>query len=238
MFAKHLGCILGISLTAATVATQSAIPAGTLIPVSLDGGLDAKKAHAGQRFHADVMQDIPGTEVKRRAKLLGHVVEATRGTLEIAFDEIRSDGQQIPVRTSLRAIASFNEVEVAQVPEDSMDRGITPETATTTQIGGEQVYRGGGHVVSGETVVGEPTPWGVVGQPRGQRGTPCRAVVNGDLRLQAFWLFSTDACGTYGMDEVQIERAGRNDPQGIIVLTSNDSVNLRSGTGMLLRVIR
>jgi len=188
------------------------------------------------------MQNIPGTPIKRRAQVVGHIVSLAPATsgharLEIAFDAIQSHGQTIPIKTNLRALASFLEVQEAEDPEEIASRGITPEVATTTQIGGEQVYRGGGPVTEGDTVVGKPTPWGILGLPRTQPGMPCRGAVDHNDQSQAFWLFSTDACGIYGFSSLKIEHAGRTDPAGTVVLASNqDKLSLGSGTAMLLRV--
>ncbi len=224
-----------------TAAGQASLPPGTILPVILDRSLNAGKAHAGQTFQATVMQTIPGTSVHRGDKVMGHVLESATESgggsrLTLRFDAIRSHGQTMAVRTSLRALASFVEVEAAQVPEEMGIRGTTPETATTQQIGGEQVYRGGGPVTDGLTVVGQPVPYGVLAMPRAQRGLPCRADAAGN-QPQAFWLFSSNACGVYGYPRLRIEQAGRTSGQGEIVLIQDTGrLELRSGTGLLLRV--
>jgi hypothetical protein len=235
--------LLGVC-AASGVNAQSAIPSGTLIPASLSGSLNVKRLRVGQQFHAEVMQDVPGTHIKRRSNVVGHVVSLTpdragHARLEIAFDAVQWHEQRIPIRADLRAMASFNEVEDAQVPEEGASRGITPEVATTTQIGGEQVYRGGGPVAEGDTIVGRPTPWGVLAVPRAQLGTVCRGESGNNRREQAFWLFSTNACGVYGYSGLQIEHSGRSQPIGTIVLTSDSNkLDLRSGTAFLLRVVQ
>jgi hypothetical protein len=230
-----------LALPAAAKA-QDAIPAGTILPISLDKSIDAGKVHPGQQIQGAVMQDIPGTFIRRGAKVLGHVVGAKSlvngpAKLEICFDNVKSHGHIIPIKTNLRALASYLEVEEAQIPEDMSSRGLTPETWTTQQIGGDQVYRGGGPVAVGTTTVGEPTPYGVLGDPRLQPGMDCRGVVAEAKRPQAFWLFSTDACGLYGYPNLRIEHAGRTDPAGTIVFASDHGkLLLRVGSGMLLRV--
>ena len=201
------------------------------------------KLEPGRQIHAEVMQDIPGTSVKRRAHVVGHVVSVSPDSsgdvrLEFRFDAINMRNHRIPIETDLRALASFQEVQQAQVPAEQASRGITPEVANTTQIGGDQVYRGGGPVAVGNEVVGKPTPWGVVAVPRTQRGMPCRGAIGGDNSQQAFWLFSTDACGVYGLGKVRIEHAGRTQPTGTMVLVgSKGRLNVGSGAGLLLRVI-
>jgi hypothetical protein len=240
LFAAALALTLPASVAARTAdASQGSLPAGTLLPVSLNHGLNAEKLHAAQTIEAELMQSIPGTSVHRGAKVKGEVVQVgTSGAsqqLVLRFDAIESRGQRIPIRTDLRAMASPLEVREAQVPEEMASRGLTPETWTTEQIGGDQVYRGGGPVVEGHTRVGKPVAYGVEGQPLPNPDQHCRGVVADNDQPQAFWLFSVDACGTYGFPDVSIQQAGRND--GSIVLTSHDGkLNVGGGSAMLLRV--
>lgn len=230
-----------ISLPLAITA-QNAPPVGTILPVTLDKSLNVNKAHAGQEIRAEVMQNIPGTLIRRRDHVLGHVVRATfskngQSTIEICFDAVEVHGRRIPLKTNLRALASFMEVADAQDPEEMSSRGITPEVATTQQIGGDQVYRGGGPVAVGNRIVGQPTPYGILALPRVQPGQGCRGVIGDNRQPQALWLFSTDACGVYGLSNIQIKQAGRTDPAGNIILASDKGkLHLEGGTGLLLRV--
>jgi len=51
------------------------------------------------------------------------------------------------------------------------------------------------------------------------------------------WVFSTDACGTFGLPEWIIRKSGLARPIGEIVLTSSrKNVKLPAGTGLLLQV--
>lgn len=230
------------ALLALPAAAQQPLPAGTILAVQLNGSLNAARVHAGQPISATVMQSVPGTPIHRHARILGHVVQASvmqngPARLEIVFDAVESHGQRIPLRTNLRALASFNEVEEAQVPTVMSSRGMTPETWDTEQIGGDHVYRGGGPVALGDETVGTPAPYGILGIPQQQAGQPCRGVVDGNDKPQALWLFSTNACGVYGYPGIRILHAGRTDPLGQIVLTTEKGkLNLYSGSGLLLRV--
>lgn len=157
--------------------------------------------------------------------------------LVICFDSIKTRTGNIPIRANLRAMASMMAVEDASLPEEMSDRAIPPDLATTEQIGGEQVYRGAGPVMSGERVVGKPEPYGVVGLPRANHDRGCRGMVDGNDQPQALWLFSTDACGLYGFDGLEIQHSGRTEPGGNIVLTSIKSkLAVNGGSGLLLRV--
>ena len=149
------------------------------------------------------MQSVPGTQVHRGAKVVGRVVgvnaaQNAPSRLEIRFEAVETHGQRIPIRAGLRAVASPLAVTNAQMPEDMSARGLTPENWTTQQIGGDQVYRGGGPVAEGNEAVGKPAAYGVEGMPQVKPGEPCRAEVADNSRPQAFWLFSVNACGVYG----------------------------------------
>jgi hypothetical protein len=225
---------------------QSAIPAGTILPVRLNSSLNSKKVRAGQMVTARVMQTVPLSASKLPAgtKVVGHVASVspatpTRGAeISFVFDSVmRSRDEATRISTNLRALASMMEVEEAQVPISGPDRGTSQNAWTTTQVGGDVVYRGGGPVVSGSQVVGEPAANGVLVRVRSGPGTKCRSEVSENDRPQALWIFSSGACGTYGFSDLAIVHAGRTDPLGLITLASTKGdLNVRSGSGMLLRV--
>lgn len=239
-------CICGIvSLAPLPARGQNLFPPGTIIPVQLSNSISSKKAKAGQTFTARVMQDVPLPDrgkIRAGARVVGHVIEVdpaenSSGTrLVLKIDSLVVGHHTIAMRTSLRAIASPLDVEDAQVPAMGADRGTLPDSYVTTQIGGDVVYRGGGHVERHGLVVGEPAPGGVLA-PVSSNPSGCRGDVAGNDMLQALWVFSTDACGVYGYNEVEIADAGRNDPEGTIILAvKHGELNIRSGSGLLLRV--
>jgi hypothetical protein len=204
-------------LSALAVPAQNRIPSGTVLPLRLETGLNAAKIKPGKMIRADVMQDIPGTAIHRGARVFGEIVSVSPTRLELSFNTLVTNGTRIPLKTNLRALASPLEIEDAQIPEDAADRGLPSALEQTTrQVGGEQVYRGAELVVRGVTTVGKPTPYGVLGKLNSD--PPCRADLAENDQPQALWLFSTDACGVYGMDNLTVEHSGRTDPVGIIVL--------------------
>jgi hypothetical protein len=138
----------------------------------------------------------------------------------------------IPVVTSLLALASPVEVYHAQLPPYSPPRGETPANWTTVQIGGDVVYRGGGPVTHDNEVVGEPVPGGVLAELHAVPSAGC--VTDSGKRRLALWLFSSDACGAYGFDDLAIAHTGPRSPIGEIVLSSKNVVKVPSGSGMLL----
>jgi hypothetical protein len=243
-FARLIPSLLVI-LSSTTLLAQQAIPNGTVIPLRLNSSLKSAKAKPGQAFTATVMQDVPlpGSKIRAGSKLVGHVVSAkkavnrTGAQLALRFDFVESSKHRVPVSTNLRAIASMLEVEEAQVPIAGPDRGTSQAAWTTNQIGGEVVYRGGGPVANGLQAVGVPTANGVLARVSPVPGTKCSGDVIDHDRLQALWLFSTEACGAYGFPDLAIAHSGRSNPIGEIVLTSTKGdVHLRSGSGMLLLI--
>jgi len=239
---KYASILAAVLLLPVGMAAQSVLPSGTILPVSLDTGLKAAKAHPGQQIRATVMQNIPGTPIRRRAKVLGHVLQASSAKdgpskLEISFDSVQVHGHMLPFKANLRAVAGFMTVEEAKMPEVMSSRAIPPDESNTTQIGGDQVYRGGGPVEEQGERVGQPTAYGVLVLPRVNPGQPCRGDLGNNGKPQAFWLFSADACGAYGLSGVRIEHAGRTNPRGKITLVRNKGkLELNEGTGLLLRI--
>lgn len=224
-------CLLPLSLAA-----QNPIPAGTVLPAQLDTGLNARNLHTDETVRARIMQNIPGTPIRRGAHVVGHVVSAAPGRIEIHFDAVAVHGRRTPITASLRALASMLEVDQAQIPEGGPSRGLPPEDWNTRQIGGDMVYRAGGPVARGTDVVGTPTPYGALGRLGAK--PPCRASVDGNDQPQALWLFSTDACGLYGFADLALQHSGRTTPVGTIRISGpSGKLNIRSGSGLLLRVL-
>jgi hypothetical protein len=237
---------ISLIMLSAQLFAQNTIPAGTILPLSLNSPLNSRKLKAGQVITARVMQDVPlsaGSTLHAGAKVMGHVTNVnpamgkSGAQVFLRFDTLVVSKRKIPITTNLRALASAMAVEDAQVPERGPDRGTPKEAWTTDQVGGEVVYRGGGPVSNGLRSVGEPTFDGVLVHVSGKPGTRCRGEIDGNDRFQALWVFSSDACGTYGFADLTITHAGRRDPVGEIILASEKGdVNVRSGSGMLLRI--
>lgn len=245
---KTMLLLLSVFALSSFVAAQTNIPAGTVIPVTLNASLDAKNSQPGQTLTAKVAQDVPlynGTTIKAGTRVLGEVVSAAPGgnsqlaTISLRFDRIVIAGQTLALSTDLRALASPLEVSAAQTSISGEDRGAPPWDQTTTQIGGDVVYREAGTVFWGLKPVGASVyagDWGVLSQVVATPGGKCRGAMNGNDNPQALWVFSHNACGVYGYDAT-IAHAGRANPEGQIVLTSKiGDLKIRSGSGLLLRV--
>jgi hypothetical protein len=225
--------------------TQSAerIPAGTILPVSLNSDLRSDKNGSGTAIIATIMQDVPlgkGETLRKGSMLTGHVIEVItpgRGSdeskMSFQLDHVRLGNQTLPITTTLRAIASRSEVSSA-TPEL-----ISSEYADNTiEIGGDQISYGEGRpVMVGSQVVGKYTSQGVLATVDQDLGTPCGVTIDSNAHPQAFWVFSVNACGVYGFGDVRILQSGRTEPLGEVTLASNrKAVKIEKGSAMLLHV--
>jgi hypothetical protein len=219
------------------------IPAGTILPISLNSALRSDKSGSGATIIATVMQDVPlgrGETLRQGSKVTGHVVEAItpgkgsdESKISFQFDQVRFGNQTFQVTTTLRAIASRTAV-----------LGATPELTSSEhadnqiEIGGDQIsYGEGGPVMVGSQVVGKYTSQGVLAYVDQDSGTPSGGTTDDHTRLQALWLFSVNARGAYGFGDLTILHSGSTEPLGEVTLASNgNAVKLGKGSAMLLRV--
>ena len=233
--------------SADTNADPLAIPPGTIIPIRV-GSLSSEKNKPGDAIKARIMQDVPlgnGSKLRAGSKVLGRVIAvtpattATRATLTLKFDIVVQGKESVAVLTNLRAMASTLVVEFAQTPTTGPGESDVYDWLPTVQVGGEVVYGKGGEVYRGNRVVGRSTYDGVLAEVNPNEDANCRGPIDGNDRPQAFWVFSSDACGAYGFPYLMITHAGQADPRGEITLVSAlGPVKIRSGSGMLLRVQR
>jgi hypothetical protein len=229
-------------LVLATMTFAQNIPPGTALPVTLFSDLNSEKIQPGQAIVANVAQSVPlpsGARIRAGSPVTGRVLQAGRNadgssSVGMKFDMVRVDGRELPISTSLRALASPLEVQNAKLPNQGAVIAETEATWTTAQIGGDDVYRGGGHVVHGEQVVGEPVADGVIAELIPVPPLGCAEGSGG--RKLALWVFASSACGAYGFRNVTIANAGDSNPAGEIVLRGKKNVHLTRGSAMLLMV--
>jgi hypothetical protein len=218
------------------------IPAGTIIPVTLNSPLRSDKNGRGDVITATVMQDVPlgaGETLLAGSRIGGHVVAAIipgKGSDEPAisfqFDQVRLGNMTIPITANLRAIASKAAVLAATPQLTSSEY-----SDNQVQIGGDQIsYGSDGPVMVGSQVVGRYTSQGVLAYVDQDLRT-LSGTTGGSGHPQAFWLFSVNANGAYGFGDLTILHSGRTEPLGEVTLTSNrKAVIVGKGSAMLLRV--
>ncbi len=230
-------------------AQNVSIPRGTILPVVLRTTISGDKVKQGQPIRGQVAQDVPlagGSKIPRGSRVEGQVLEVAQlgpsGTqVSVRFDKVDLHGQAISVATDLRALAGFMAVLEAYSPDRVPGEGDVVRWETTTQIGGDSVYGEGGPVMSAENAikrVGTSVPNGVLARVTTKPGSPCRGSLDNEGTPQAMWVFSSDACGVYGLPNVHISHAGRTEPLGTITLQFRQpKAKIHAGAGLLLRVV-
>ncbi len=232
-------------LCASGCLAQARIPAGTIIPVQLRSSLNSRKTHAGQMLAARVMQDVPlsnNEKIRAGAKVVGRVISVRAATgsvpsqITFTFDRLDFAHKSSPISTHLRALASMMAVEDAQVPPTGPDRGTPWASATRTLIGGEVAYGDGGPVAHGTRIVGYALVDGVLTVPTANGDVGYAGELAGTAQPQAMWVFSSDACGVYGIPGLRIVEKGTTSSGRVTLVTTQGDVEARKGSGMLLRV--
>ena len=228
-----------------TTRSAEPIPAGTILPVSLNTALRSDKGGSGTTIIATVMQDVPlgqGEMLRKGSLLTGHVAAAItpgKGSddskISFQFDQVRLGNLTIPITTTLRAVASRSAVSAATPELTSSEHADN-----TIEIGGDQIsYGEGGPVMVRSQVVGKYTSQGVLANVDQNSGAPSGGMIEDNARPQAFWLFSVNARGAYGFRDLTILQSGRTEPLGEVTLASNrQAVKVDKGSAMLLRVDR
>lgn len=239
------GIVFSLVLLSAVAFAQEQIPRGTIIPAQLSSSLNSRRSNSGHKITARIMQDVTlpnGKKIPARAKLVGRVeaVSSRRAGHEaeitVRFDRIDFHHQSLVLNAHLRAIASMMDVEDAQTPTIGPDRGTPWAWINRNLIGGEVAYGDGGPVARGTTTVGKALQNGAMMPVEANPAAGCPTQTGDNGAPQAFWVFSSDACGVYDLDQVRISHAGRTDPIGAFSLISRDKdFDIRSGSGILLR---
>jgi hypothetical protein len=224
------------------------LPAGTVLPIMARTSLDSLKAKPGETITGKLMQDVvlaSGVRIRSGAKVVGQVVESSPGAggiparLLVRFDRLISGGKQYSVTTSLRSLASMQDIFSAQLPTGTFDEyGTSVGDWTTVQVGGAAVYLGDATVRDGMKVVGQAPGYGITRAkliPAPKRG--CSALPAEGSDEQSLWVFSPWACGTYGFEDVAIAHHGVTAPVGLIELTAPKAVRIQAGSGWLLVVV-
>lgn len=225
-------------LCSATMLAAQSLPAGTAIPIMLNSTLKSGDSKAGERIEGKLMQQLvlpSGMKIKSGSHVTGHVVSAEMAgavwRITVTFDSLQDQGRTIPLNVGLLAMAATESVFQAKTPIDAASTYESSYGWTTKQVGGDVVFRGRGYIASPEGKVGRWNGSGAWGKltPTGD----CPAADVND-QVQALWVFSTTACGVYGIADLKIAQAGSTPPIGQITLESTKDILIREGSGWLL----
>jgi hypothetical protein len=220
------------------------IPAGTVIPIMLHSSLNAAKDRVGKKIEGRIMQDVrtaSGRTIREGSRMIGHVVhvtppESSASSMVVKFEALEQEGRTTALTTSLLAVASTASVRDAQLPITANSDTDPVSQWVTRQVGGDVVRRGQRRVASHDGVLGT---W-VGGSSVLIKLTPnpkagCSEGPGYD-REQAVWIFSSAACGAYGLN-LKIARTGATPPLGEIEITSRRNVDIGDGSAWLLTVV-
>lgn len=235
--------LAAVVLCFVTTLAAQALPAGTVLPVMLNSSLDARKDKPGEKIEGKIMQDVPlpsGGQIKSGAHVVGHVVSVVKpagggSSIVVKFDQLNSEGQVVALSVSLRALASTESVFDAKLPMGNQSDSESSDMWTTKQVGGDVVNRGRGLVGGSSGIVGRYSGSGVWGKLTAPLDPSCPGAEGNDGE-QALWVFSTSACGVYGLKDVTLTHNGSTAPVGQIELQSNKDLQVHGGSGWLLLV--
>ncbi len=201
---------------------------GTLLRVSLDKTVDAKKAQVGDQIVAKTMDDLksvpPGLATKG-CQIIGHVVEVTQhqgdtpSTMRIVFDKmVLKNGTSMPLPAFIQAVGYADQFNPATNIEAINRMGGTSAGAGQAGPGGlatppqapTDIGAGGGN----------PAMYG------GGRMPVPGATSNPDAKLPM------NAVGPVGMSGVELKQGTAQDS---IITAKKKNVKLEGGMQMILK---
>lgn len=198
---------------------------GTTLNAVLNGSIDSKKAKVGDAVTAHTTEALNSggkIAVPKGAKLLGHVTEALargKGDAEsevgIKFDKaVMKKGEEVPLSLWIRAIAAEPRVGTQSGP--SPDAMAGPGSAAAA----------GNPMKSGAPPIPQSPMSGVGSGTEGTEGT--------GAGLNAAGQFPANSRGVYGLEGLRLSTDGSKMEQGSVISGSGKSVQLESGTRLLL----
>jgi hypothetical protein len=204
--------------------TEASLATGTGIYAELNGGVDSKKAKAGDAVTLHTTEAVKSGDdriiLPKGAKVLGHVTQseakskgANESTLGLAFDKaVLKDGHEVPLNVTVQAIGPpvLHSVDPGPAP---VENGVPQGVVRNSPMGG------------GER--GAPT----ASQP------PTSGVGSSEATapdLNSHGQLGPSSQGVVGLPGLTLNRATANNVL-VAVLTSNGkNVHLESGTRFLL----
>jgi hypothetical protein len=223
--------------TESTSAQANASPRlapGSVLPVELTKGVDAKKAKPGDPVEVKVTQDLKAQDgsilVSKDTKVIGHVTEAQARNKEqkesqvgIAFDHlVLKDGGEVPLPVSIQAIIGPSNSNSDSNNSTGQGAG---QPASVPRSGGMPSGSSGDRSSSGAGM----SPQTSVPTGNTDRSANNQAGGNGHAPITA------DTQGVVGISNLKLS-TGPSAAQGSVVSSEKGNVKLDSGTFMLLRV--
>lgn len=206
------------------------IAPGSVFPVELTKGINAKKAKTGDEVVAKVTQDLRNTQgaliIPKDTKVVGHVTEAQprskeqkESELAIAFDHaVLKNGETMQMPMSIQAIIAPPNRNPTNSASSSPSNSPAPEAGSTPTASGGRPGMGGASP--------PPAP-----APQSQSNAPSQTPAPTQARPQ----ITGDTQGVVGIADLKLSPA-TDAMHGSLVTSEKNNVKLDDGTFLLLRV--
>jgi Bacterial conjugation TrbI-like protein len=204
------------------------IAPGSVIPVELTKGIDAKKAKTGDEVVAKVTQDMKTSNgevlVPKDTKVVGRVTEAQPRSKEqkeseigIAFDHaVMKNGSEMQLPMSIQAIIGPQNNQNSSGNSDAVPNGGSNSYPGPTRPGG----------------MGGSTPAPTPSAPTAGSNMPGDTQTGKSARPP----ITAQTEGVVGISDLKLTTTALAANQGSLVSSEKNNVKLESGTLMLLRV--
>jgi hypothetical protein len=240
--------------TSAPAAQNSAdLGTGTSMNAALSQPIDAKKNRPGDPVYAKTTEPTKSqgkVVLPKGTKLVGHITEAkarasgeSESAVGIVFDKaILKNGQEVPLNTSVRALAAAQTAASSSAGADDLEAGGA--------IGGGAA--GGGRAAAGGALGGVRSTAGATtgtvtntaartgGVATGAAGgLNSAANVAGASRgatggLNTAGQLTSNSQGVFGLQGLDLNSAAATSTQGSLITSTSKNVHLDSGTQFLL----
>lgn len=242
---------IGFSQARAVPLGGVALAPQTTLPITFLKTVSANRAKSGDAVVARTTQAVRlanGQEVGPGAEVLGHVVRAqpfrfdktpyakqAEAVLEVQFDALMVEGQKVPLNVYLRAIADTFATQAAFEPTGDSDED---PLHSTTQVGGDTRTPSQSEIVarSGETV-GYNKRGGNFAHLLASTGVGAMRC-DGSNSEQPVSIFSANACGVYGFQDLALSSTGYQSNASHFALSSTRRIpEIPSHSSALLEVL-
>ena len=226
------------------------VPPQTTFPITINSTIEAGKSKVNDPIWAKTIQVVvlpDGTKIPSGSIVTGHIVSsiafhfdttpyATQkpSVLSISFDSVQFAGRQVPIHTSVRAIANVLDVDQAMKPNRQDDPDAL---GTMVQIGGDHYFPNESSVFSNNgNIVAYNRKQGVFAHliSSSARGTASNLSCDGSTTEQSVAVFSADACGLYGFVGYDLVENGQHNSNPIELKSNQYSVKIYAHTAFLL----
>ena len=209
------------------------IAPGSVIPVQLTKGIDAKKAKTGDAVEARVTQDMKAGSgeiiVPKDTKVVGHVTEAQARSKDqkesqvgIAFDHaVMKDGDDVALPMSIQAVIAPPN---SNANNNNSGSESTGQPAASPNYGGSQ-----GNSAGRSGGMGSGTQTQSASAPASSESSPSQTAANAREPITG------NTQGVVGIANLKLAMAD-DAAQGSVVSSEKNNVKLETGTMMLLKV--